>query len=139
MSTGATGATRILLVDDHPIVRMALRQLLANQLDFVVCGEANSVDDALQIVRTLTPDLVIVELSLRGVGGLELIRRLVKLDARLPIVVFSMYEEAAFADLAFMAGARGYVTKQERPDALMRAIREVLGGGRYPGGPPAAT
>ncbi len=139
MSTGASGPTRILLVDDHPIVRMAVRQVLADQPEVVVCGEADSVDAALRSVRSLTPDLIIMDLSLRGVGGLELIRMLAKLNARLPVVVFSMYEEPGFADLALTAGARGYVTREEGADALLRAIRQVLDGGVYLSRPPAAT
>jgi two-component system invasion response regulator UvrY len=131
--------TRILLVDDHPIVRLAVRQLFANVPDFAICGEADSVDDALDAARALEPDLVVVDLSLKGVGGLELIRQLVTIDARLPVVVFSMYDDKMFAEPAFTAGARGYVTKQERPDALVRAIRQVLAGGRYPDRPPAET
>ena len=123
---------RILLVDELPIIRHALRQLLAGMADLVVCGEADSMADALRAVSTLKPDLVIVELSmgsegtLGSVSGLELIRRLRTLESRLPVVVFSMLEEDPFARLALMAGARAYVTKRGSPVMLVGAIREVL-------------
>jgi DNA-binding NarL/FixJ family response regulator len=117
---------RILLVDDHPIIRYALRQLFANLADLAVCGEADSVEGTLHAVSTLRPDLVIVGLSLGGLDGLELVHRLRTLDPRLPVVVFSMFGEETFADLAFMAGARAYIMKRESPSTLIRAIREVL-------------
>jgi DNA-binding NarL/FixJ family response regulator len=133
MSLGEPKATRILLVDDHPMIRIAVRQLLANVSDFVVCGEADSVDAAVDAAGLLAPDLAIVDLSLKGESGLQLIRRLVARDPRLLVVVFSTYDEASLAELAFRAGARGYVTKQEHPDALIHAIREVLAGRKYLG------
>jgi DNA-binding NarL/FixJ family response regulator len=133
MSGTAPRTMRILLVDDHPMIRLAVRQLLANVPDLAVCGEADSVADGVDAVGRLTPDLVIVDLSLKGESGLDLIRQLIALDARLPIVVFSMHDDAALADVAFRAGARAYVTKQERPDALVRAIREALAGRQYLG------
>src|SRR5687768_2496708 len=110
---GSPAPARILLVDDHPIVRMALKQLLSRETDFAVCGEAASMDEAMLAVRSLKPDLVVMDLSLGGAGGLELIRRLNNLDAGLPVLVFTLYDEATFAEMAFAAGARGYVTKQE--------------------------
>jgi DNA-binding NarL/FixJ family response regulator len=124
-STPGTPA-RILLVDDHPILRYGVRQLLANLSDLEVCGEADSLEDALHAVSTLAPDLVVVDLSLGAGAGLELIRRLRTRDPGLPVVVFSMHDEAAFAELAFAAGARQYVMKQESPARLIRAIREAL-------------
>ena len=127
---------RILLVDDHPIIRMALRQLLANAADLEVCGESDSTLDAIAVVGELQPDLAIVDLSLTGTGGLELIRRLGSLHPRVPVVVFSMYEEPVFADLAFTAGARGYVMKHESPARVLRAIREALETGGPPGESP---
>jgi DNA-binding NarL/FixJ family response regulator len=126
MSAEHRPPARILLVDDHPIIRMALRQLLAYAPDLEVCGEADSTGDAIAAVGVLRPDLVIVDLSLRGTGGLDLLRRLGRLHPGLPVVVFSMYEEPAFAELALQAGARAYVMKQEPPDKLLRTIRAAL-------------
>jgi DNA-binding NarL/FixJ family response regulator len=133
MTGAAPVTTRILLVDDHPVIRRVVRELLEHQPDLLVCGEAATVKEAVDAASALRPDLVIVDMSLRGVGGVELVRRLVQLEARPLVVVFSMYDEPAFAELAFMAGARGYVSKQEDPDALVRAIREVLAGRTYLG------
>ena len=133
MDADSRTPARILLVDDHPGIRLALRRLLADLADMEVCGEADSVEDALDAVGTLKPDLVIVDLSLRGMHGLELIRRLTALEPRLPVVVFSMFEEEAFAKAAFTAGARAYVMKQDSPRKLVRAIREALTTGRTNG------
>jgi DNA-binding NarL/FixJ family response regulator len=118
--------TRILLVDDHEIIRLGVRQLLANLTDLSVCGEADTVQDALSAVDVLRPDLVVVELSIGDGDGLNLIRRLRTLNARLPVVVFSTYEESTFAEVAFMAGAHAYVMKVESPGKLVRAMREAL-------------
>lgn len=126
--------TRILVVDDHPSIRLAVRQLLAGVPDLIVCGTAESVDEALAAAHALRPDLVITDLSMRQASGLDLIRGLRELDEALPVVVYSMHEEASLVAAAFAAGARGYVTKRKRPEALLGAIREVLGGG-YPGRP----
>ena len=126
MNTEHLKPARILLVDDHPVIRMALRQLFADLPDLAVCGEADSMEAALNAVSSLKPDLAIVDLSLRGVDGLELIRRLRALDPRFPTVVFSMFEEETFAELAFTAGASAYVMKQDAPTKLIRAIREAL-------------
>ena len=128
MEVESTPPARILLVDDHPIIRMALRQLVARAPDLEVCGEADSTPDAIAAVGALRPDLVIVDLSLRGTGGLELIRRLGALHPGVPTVVFSMYDDEAFAELAFLAGARAYVMKHELPDKVLNAIRGVLRG-----------
>ena len=129
--------TRILVVDDHPTIRLALRQLLESLPDFAVCGQADSVDDALAAIEAVKPELVITDLSLNGASGLDLIRRLAQRDGDLPVVVFSLHAEPTLVDSAFAAGARGYVSKEEPPDALIRAIRLVLAGGRYPSASPA--
>jgi DNA-binding NarL/FixJ family response regulator len=126
MNAARTPPARVLLVDDHPIIRMALRQMIADVPDLEVCGEADSIADAIAAAGALRPDVVIVDLSLRGTDGFELIRRLAALHAGLPVVVFSMYEESAFAELAFQAGARAYVMKHESPDKVLRAIRDAL-------------
>jgi DNA-binding NarL/FixJ family response regulator len=126
MDSQPRAVARILLVDDHPILRNAVRQLISGLTDLTVCGEAASVQDALHAVRSLKPDLAIVDLSLGSEDGLDLVRRLRALDPRLPVVVFSMHERAMFGERAFVAGARGYVMKHEAPSQLIGAIREAL-------------
>jgi DNA-binding NarL/FixJ family response regulator len=122
---------RILLVDDHPIVRFGVRQMVATQPDLSIGAEADTAEAALQAVKRAKADLAIVDLSLGTINGLELIRQLRELDAKLPVLVLSMHDEALFAERAFRAGARGYMMKQEAIDGLIHAIREVLAGRMY--------
>jgi DNA-binding NarL/FixJ family response regulator len=126
MNTEPGKPARILLVDDHPIVRLGVRLLLENMTDLSVCGEADSMLGALDAVNALKPDLVILDLAVGDGDGLDLIRRLYVTHPHLPVVVFSIYEEETFAEVTFMAGARGYVMKHEPPDALLETIRRVL-------------
>lgn len=121
---------KILLVDDHAIVRAGLRRLLAA----VTAGEileASSGRDALALLRDARPGLVILDLNLPGIGGLELLRRLVQEDRTARILVFSMHAEPLYAARALEAGAGGYVSKNAPPDEILRAIRQVAEGGRY--------
>jgi DNA-binding NarL/FixJ family response regulator len=120
--------TRILIVDDHPIVRLGIRQMLAAESDLEVCGEAESPDAATQLATTARPDLAIVDLSLAEGTGLDLIRSLRKSMPTLPVLVLSMHDEALFAERVLRAGARGYIMKREAITGLVNAIREVLSG-----------
>jgi DNA-binding NarL/FixJ family response regulator len=122
---------RILLVDDHPIVRFGVRQMVATLPDLSIGTEADTAEAALQAVKRAKADLAIVDLSLGPMSGLELIRQLRELDPKLPVLVLSMHDEALFAERAFRAGARGYIMKQEAIDGLIHAIREVLAGRMY--------
>lgn len=122
---------RILIVDDHPIVRLGLRQLLAHESDLTVSGEAASVQAALAIIRTTKIDLAIVDLSLEDVSGLELIRQIFELAPGVRVLVLSIHDEALFAERALRAGASGYVMKQEAIDHLVGAVRQVLAGRVY--------
>lgn len=119
----------ILLVDDHAIVRDGLKRLLAT-MDFGEILEAANGREALVIARARRPDLVILDLNLPGLGGLELLRRLIQLEAR-RVLVLSMHAEPLYAKRALEAGAAGYVTKNVSPDELLVAVRRVAGGGRY--------
>jgi len=119
----------ILLVDDHAIVRDGLKRLLAT-LDFGEVLEAADGREALAMVRARRPDLVILDLNLPGLGGLELLRRLIQLEAR-RVLVLSMHAEPLYAKRALEAGAAGYVTKNVSPDELLTAVRRVAAGGRY--------
>lgn len=117
---------RILIVDDHPLLRQGVAGLIAREGDLQVCGEAQSAADALQAVRALRPDLVLVDISLGGRSGLELIKDLKIQQETLPVLVLSMHDESLYAERALRAGAQGYITKKAGGKALLKAIREVL-------------
>ena len=122
--------TRILLVEDHPLVRHGLRALL-ELAGFLVCGEVDSRADALQALRTTHPDLLMVDLTLWGESGLEVIRDL-RLEGRgTKALVYSMHEDWLHVRQAFQAGADGYVTKRDLPEVLLEAIGVILDGGVY--------
>ena len=130
MNAGSTETQWILVVDDQPIARQGVRHLLAGQHDLGVGWEAESMDAALFVARTFRVDLVMVGLLLGTMDTIELIRRLREITPRLPVLLYSQ-PELLFAELAFTAGADGYVTKQESPERLIEAIREVLAGRKY--------
>jgi DNA-binding NarL/FixJ family response regulator len=119
----------ILLVDDHALVRAGLKRLLATQVAGDIL-EAPNGRDALALIRRRRPELVILDLNLPGLGGLELLRRMIQAGAG-PILVLSMHGEPLYAKRALDAGAAGYVTKNASPDELLTAVRRVLAGGRY--------
>lgn len=127
----ANGKCRILVVDDHPIVRHGIVQLLNNQPDFECRLEADNADAALEVLREQSVDLAIVDISLPGLSGLDLIRRMRSGNAALPVLVLSMHEESVYADRALAAGARGYVMKHEATEKLIDAARKLLAGGLY--------
>ncbi len=120
----------ILLVDDHPIVREGYRRLLERRAGFRVVGEADNASAAYQLYRDLAPDVVIMDLSLPGAGGLEAIRHIRQWDKNARILVFTMHSGSAFALKAFEAGAAGYVTKSGEAAALIDAVATVARGGR---------
>jgi DNA-binding NarL/FixJ family response regulator len=128
---GQRRRTRILLVDDHPIVRLGIRHMLAAELDLEVSAEAESLEAATQLAATARPDLAIVDLSLAEGTGLDLLRSLRKLMPTLPVLVLSMHDETLFAERALRAGARGYIMKHEAITGLVNAIRQVLSGRIY--------
>jgi DNA-binding NarL/FixJ family response regulator len=123
------GAIRILIVDDHPVVRAGLAMTLGKAPDLSICGEAEGVRDALKLIPSARPDLLLVDLDLDGGNGLDLIREARESHPKVPILMLSMYPEATYAERALRAGARGYVMKSEHPDRLLAAIREVMAGG----------
>jgi DNA-binding NarL/FixJ family response regulator len=123
-----TRQTQVLVVDDHPVVRLGIRQMIATEPSLAVCGEADSVDAALQACRTSEVDLAIVDLSLGSTSGLELIKQLHEEHPTLPILVLSMHDESLFAQRALRAGARGYLQKHEAIDGLIQAIHQVISG-----------
>lgn len=122
---------RILIVDDHPIFREGLTQSINREPHLTVCGEAEDAPQATELVGKLKPDLVIVDITLPGKSGLELIKDLRSLFPALAILAVSMHDESLYAARILRAGARGYVMKQESPLTLLRAIHQVLEGGIY--------
>jgi DNA-binding NarL/FixJ family response regulator len=123
-------AVSILLVDDHPIVREGYRRLLERQPGFRIVGEADNAAAAYQAYRDAAPDVVIMDLSLPGAGGLEAIRHIRQWDKNARILVFTMHSGSAFALKAFEAGAAGYVTKSSDAGDLVKAVATVARGGR---------
>jgi DNA-binding NarL/FixJ family response regulator len=122
---------RILLVDDHPIVRLGIRQMIAGEPGLSVASEAESVEQAVECIRRDPIDLAIVDLSLGHGTGLELVRRLHEIQPNVPVLVLSMHDEILFAERALRAGARGYIMKHEAISGLVHAIRRVLSGQIY--------
>ena len=131
MNGTTTSSARILIVDDHPIVRLGIRQMISGERDLEICGEADSADAARQLVASARPDLAIVDLSLAEGTGLALIRALRESGPDLPVLVLSMHDEALFAERVLRAGARGYIMKREAITGLVGAIRQVLAGSIY--------
>jgi DNA-binding NarL/FixJ family response regulator len=126
-----TRPARVLIVDDHPLVREGLSARIAAQSDMQVCGEASDVDEALTLLRTAYPVLMIIDLALKSGLGLDLIKRVKKDAAQTKMLVVSAYEEALFAERALRAGAHGYINKQEAQEKVIDAIRAVLRGECY--------
>lgn len=122
---------RVLLVDDHAVVRAGYRLLLLGARNIEIVAEADTGELAYRLFTELTPDVVVMDLSLPGIGGIEAIRRIVQRDAGARILVFSMHEDVPFVEQALAAGARGYLTKRSAPHALVGAVREVAAGGSY--------
>ena len=120
------GRWRILIVDDHPLVREGLAARISAQPDLEVCGEASTIEEALALIRTADPDLVIADLALKEGNGLDLIKQTSTSRPGLKILVVSAYGESLFAERALRSGARGYINKQELPGAVIEAIRAVL-------------
>ena len=123
--------TKIFLVDDHPLVREWLTNLINEEPDFEICGQAGSSREALALIGALLPRIIIVDISLEGGSGLELIKDIKVLHPQVGMIVLSMHDEMLYAERAMRAGAAGYITKREATDKVLDAIRTVLQGGLY--------
>ncbi len=121
----------MVIVDDHPLFRDRLSQLINHELDMEVCGESVTAEQAIQLIRRVTPDLAIVDITLKGSSGLELIKGIRALSIGIPVLVLSMHEESLYAERALRAGATGYITKNQGAEEVLAAIRRVLTGEIY--------
>ena len=124
-------AKRIVIVDDHPLFRKGLEEMIHSEGSFAVCGEAGNAAEAMEVIRKLNPEMVVVDLSLPGANGIELIKNLRAEFSKLPILVLSMHDESLYALRALRAGANGYVMKHEAMANVIQAIREVFNGHPY--------
>jgi DNA-binding NarL/FixJ family response regulator len=131
MPTDARRKRRVFIVDDHAIVRQGLTLLLDREPDFVVCGDAQEAQAALHAITTLQPEILIVDISLQGPDGLDLVKTVRSRGALLPILVLSMHDELIYAERAVRAGANGYIMKQEATDRVLTALRRILDGEIY--------
>lgn len=123
--------TRILIVDDHPLVRESLKKIIQRQTDLEVCGEAEDRNQALELSATAKPHLIIIDLTLKSSHGLELVKDIRSLYPKMRILVLSMHDEMLQAERVIRAGAQGYISKQEPPMKILLAIRRVLRGEIY--------
>jgi len=131
ISGGKRRVRRVLIVDDHPIVRQGLRRVMENEYDLEGCGEAETALDARQAIKDLTPDVLIADVSLKQGDGIELVRDVRAHHPHLPILVLSMYDETIYAERMLAAGANGYIMKQAASEQFLVALRRVLDGGIY--------
>lgn len=122
---------RILVADDHAIVRRGLRQIVADESDMEVVGEAQTAQKILDLARQEEWDVIVLNISMPGRGGFEALKALKQTHSKRPVLVLSMYPEDQFAVRAFRAGAAGYMTKESAPEELVQAIRKVVRGGKY--------
>jgi DNA-binding NarL/FixJ family response regulator len=131
MSEQLSRKYKVLIVDDHPIVRQGISQLIDQEPDFSTCSQAGSAQETLAQMESNPPDILLVDISLDGISGLELIKLLKNRNYKAPILVLSMHDESLYAERALRAGAKGYVMKQEATEKVLTAIRQVLQGELY--------
>ena len=127
----ATRKKTVFVVDDHPIVRQGLALLINQEADLAVCGEAEEMHSALAAIQSARPDILIVDISLKGPDGLELLKNIRIMSPRLPVLILSMHDESIYAERALRAGANGYIMKQEATEKVLVALRRILSGEIY--------
>ncbi len=123
--------SKVLLVEDHPMFRERLALLINKELGMTVCGETDNIREAMEIINATKPDVAIVDITLRGSSGLELIKDIKAQEIELPVLVLSMHEEDLYAERVLHAGARGYISKSEAASEVIQAIQKVLSGDVY--------
>jgi DNA-binding NarL/FixJ family response regulator len=131
LSQPKSGRTRVLIVEDHPMFRERLAELINRESDMQVCGTADNLRDALVLLRSVDAQIAVVDISLKGASGLELIKDMIAQGLSLPVLVLSMHDESLYAERALRAGAKGYISKQEPSERIMTAIRQVVQGETY--------
>lgn len=122
---------RLVVIDDHPLFRKGLEQLISSSDGFAVCGEAGNAAEGLSALRKLKPDLTIIDISLPGANGIELIKNIRAEFPKLPVLVLSMHDESLYALRSIRAGAQGYIMKQEAMENVVRALHEIMAGRPY--------
>lgn len=122
---------RVLLVDDHPIVRQGLALLIDREDDLLVCGEAEGMHSAMHAIATMQPDIVVLDISLSGPDGLEVLKEMRMKFSGVPVLMLSMHDESIYAERSLRAGANGYIMKQEATGKVLVAIRRILQGEVY--------
>jgi DNA-binding NarL/FixJ family response regulator len=122
---------RVLLVDDHPIIRQGLALLIDREADLSVCGEADGAHSAFHAITTLRPDIVVLDISLNGPDGLDVLKEIRMKSSSVPVLILSMHDESIYAERAMRAGANGYIMKQEATEKVLVAIRRILQGEVY--------
>jgi DNA-binding NarL/FixJ family response regulator len=131
LSTAPSKRISVLLVDDHAVVREGYRRLLERDDSLVVAGEAATAAEAMRLDADLRPDVVVLDIALPGVSGIEILRRIIARRPDACVLMFSMYHDGIYASREIDAGARGFLSKASAPDLLVEAVRSVAGGGRY--------
>lgn len=124
-------ARRVFIVEDHPVFREGLVRMLSTEKDLEICGEAGDYEIGLKSIQRFRPDIVLVDLELPGKSGLDLIKKIRTLKLPVKLLVVSMYDEALYADRVLRAGGDGYIMKEESPEEIVHAIRDVLDGHIY--------
>jgi two-component system invasion response regulator UvrY len=131
MDDAKSDRVTVLLVDDHAVVREGYRRLLERHGDIVVIGEAADATEALAMFRTLAPQIVVMDITLPGLSGIEAMRRMLDIEPDTRVLIFSMHEEVIFAKRALQAGAFGYLTKASAPSVLVEAVHTIASGRKY--------
>lgn len=122
---------RVSIIDDHPIVRQGISQLIDQEEDLVTCCQAGSAQEAIEMMAACEPDVMLIDISLDGISGIELIKLLRQRHIKAPVLIISMHDESLYAERALRSGAKGYVMKQEATEKVLTAIRQVLRGEIY--------
>jgi DNA-binding NarL/FixJ family response regulator len=130
-SSVATRKNKVFVVDDHPIVRQGLALMINREPDLTVCGEAEDARTATQLIATAKPDILVVDISLNGPDGLDLLKNIRMRYPDLPVLILSMHDESIYAERALRAGAQGYIMKQEATEKVLVALRRILGSEIY--------
>ena len=122
---------QIFIIDDHPIIREGLARLINQEDDMMCCGEAGDALEALQKLSEIEPDLVTIDISLKGINGIDLTKNILEKYPNMLVLIISMYDESLYMERSLRAGAKGYLMKQEATDYVTIAIRKILKGGMY--------